>query len=169
MFLQGKSLYSHFGHETAYLRLITSCGMCEAWPPWIPGDYIPFLWHLHLVRFALPRERDFSQSISRSQTSWIWLETKLVELGMIGSTRNYQVFFSPAVMVARLLTLTPDFIWYHHPLYFSYGWLRISSPRQDLHVHRLYRTKWSAIRSPSQSTPNHLESLPPIVGISQTE
>ncbi|KAF9227726.1 HAD subfamily IIID h [Gyrodon lividus] len=26
-----------------------------------------------------------------SQTSWIWLETKLVELGMIGSTRNYQV------------------------------------------------------------------------------
>lgn len=28
-----------------------------------------------------------------SQTSWIWLETKLVELGMIGSTRNYQISF----------------------------------------------------------------------------
>lgn len=28
---------------------------------------------------------------TRSQTSWIWLETKLVELGMIGSDRNYQV------------------------------------------------------------------------------
>ncbi|KAJ7217131.1 HAD subfamily IIID h [Mycena pura] len=27
----------------------------------------------------------------RSQTSWIWLETKLVELGMVGSDRNYQV------------------------------------------------------------------------------
>ncbi|KAH0583689.1 hypothetical protein H2248_009298 [Termitomyces sp. 'cryptogamus'] len=29
----------------------------------------------------------------RSQTSWIWLETKLVELGMIGSNRNYQISF----------------------------------------------------------------------------
>ncbi|KAF5380942.1 hypothetical protein D9615_004109 [Tricholomella constricta] len=28
-----------------------------------------------------------------SQTSWIWLETKLVELGMIGSNRNYQISF----------------------------------------------------------------------------
>jgi hypothetical protein len=27
----------------------------------------------------------------RSQTSWIWLETKLVELGMLGSDRNYKV------------------------------------------------------------------------------
>ena len=27
----------------------------------------------------------------RSQTSWVWLETKLVELGMIGSNRNYHV------------------------------------------------------------------------------
>ncbi|KAG6814565.1 hypothetical protein H0H92_000093 [Tricholoma furcatifolium] len=29
----------------------------------------------------------------RSQTSWIWLETKLVELGMVGSNRNYQISF----------------------------------------------------------------------------
>ncbi|TRM59287.1 HAD-like domain-containing protein [Schizophyllum amplum] len=28
-----------------------------------------------------------------SQTSWIWLETKLVELGMIGGHRNYQISF----------------------------------------------------------------------------
>jgi ubiquitin-like domain-containing CTD phosphatase 1 len=28
-----------------------------------------------------------------SQTSWIWLEAKLVELGMVGSTRNYQISF----------------------------------------------------------------------------
>ncbi|KAH7923553.1 HAD subfamily IIID h [Leucogyrophana mollusca] len=28
-----------------------------------------------------------------SQTSWIWLETKLVELGMIGSSRNYHISF----------------------------------------------------------------------------
>lgn len=26
-----------------------------------------------------------------SQTSWIWLETKLVELGMVGSDKNYKV------------------------------------------------------------------------------
>lgn len=28
-----------------------------------------------------------------SQTGWMWLETKLVELGMIGSSRNYQISF----------------------------------------------------------------------------
>ncbi|KAF9013944.1 HAD-like domain-containing protein [Cyathus striatus] len=28
-----------------------------------------------------------------SQTSWMWLEAKLVELGMIGSTRNYNISF----------------------------------------------------------------------------
>lgn len=26
----------------------------------------------------------------RSQTSWVWLETKLVELGMVGSDKNYK-------------------------------------------------------------------------------
>ncbi|KAF7337957.1 hypothetical protein MVEN_02019100 [Mycena venus] len=30
-------------------------------------------------------------TLPRSQTSWMWLETKLVELGMIGSDKNYQV------------------------------------------------------------------------------
>ncbi|KDR81734.1 hypothetical protein GALMADRAFT_152561 [Galerina marginata CBS 339.88] len=28
-----------------------------------------------------------------SQTSWIWLETKLVELGMVGAHRNYEISF----------------------------------------------------------------------------
>ncbi|KAI0317471.1 HAD subfamily IIID h [Amylostereum chailletii] len=28
-----------------------------------------------------------------SQTSWIWLETKLVELGMVGENRDYQISF----------------------------------------------------------------------------
>ena len=36
------------------------------------------------VRFSSHQQR-------RSQTSWVWLETKLVELGMIGSNRNYHV------------------------------------------------------------------------------
>lgn len=33
-------------------------------------------------------------SCSRSQTSWVWLETKLVELGMLGGVRNYRVSYS---------------------------------------------------------------------------
>ncbi|KAF8077779.1 NLI interacting factor-like phosphatase-domain-containing protein [Lyophyllum atratum] len=33
-----------------------------------------------------------------SQTSWIWLETKLVELGMIGSDRNYQAVLDKTCM-----------------------------------------------------------------------
>jgi hypothetical protein len=32
-----------------------------------------------------------AEVINRSQTSWIWLETKLVELGMIGGVYSYQV------------------------------------------------------------------------------
>ncbi|KAF9469228.1 hypothetical protein BDZ94DRAFT_1348175 [Collybia nuda] len=45
---------------------------------------------------ARPGLHEFLEAIypyydRRSQTSWIWLETKLVELEMIGSHRNYQV------------------------------------------------------------------------------
>ncbi|KAF9066328.1 hypothetical protein BDP27DRAFT_1544839 [Rhodocollybia butyracea] len=45
---------------------------------------------------ARPRLHEFLEAIypyydSTSQTSWIWLETKLVELNMIGANRNYQV------------------------------------------------------------------------------
>ncbi|PPQ98843.1 hypothetical protein CVT24_003397 [Panaeolus cyanescens] len=32
-------------------------------------------------------------TLFRSQTSWIWLETKLVELGMVGANRNYNISF----------------------------------------------------------------------------
>ncbi|KAG1891446.1 HAD subfamily IIID h [Suillus subluteus] len=33
---------------------------------------------------------------------WIWLEAKLVELGMVGSTRNYQVLFSSTKLACSL-------------------------------------------------------------------
>ena len=33
----------------------------------------------------------FIAPLIRSQTSWVWLETKLVELGMVGSDKNYKV------------------------------------------------------------------------------
>ncbi|RXW22313.1 hypothetical protein EST38_g3536 [Candolleomyces aberdarensis] len=41
-----------------------------------------------------------------SQTSWIWLETKLVELGMIGSDKNYHVS-PPPLFASRNFALNP--------------------------------------------------------------
>ena len=51
--------------------------------------YIDFLATPSIAHFSLP---------TRSQTSWIWLETKLVELGMLGGVRNYRVRVSPVVL-----------------------------------------------------------------------
>jgi len=66
--------------------------MRTAGAPRIPGDGIPSLRYLHLVRAGEPDVRfDFHIDLHfRSQTSWIWLETKLVELGMVGSDKNYK-------------------------------------------------------------------------------
>ena len=38
----------------------------------------------------------------RSQTSWIWLETKLVELEMVGSDKNYKVCRVKEGIILRL-------------------------------------------------------------------
>ena len=47
---------------------------------------------MHLVRELHHVEsHSCHENNYRSQTSWIWLETKLVELGMVGSDKNYHV------------------------------------------------------------------------------
>ena len=40
----------------------------------------------------------------RSQTSWIWLETKLVELGMVGSDKNYKASLVIEDLLGEFLT-----------------------------------------------------------------
>src|SRR5260221_14115861 len=45
---------------------------------------------MHLVRRLNPPFL-VSHNGLRSQTSWIWLETKLIELGMLGGSQSYQV------------------------------------------------------------------------------
>lgn len=42
----------------------------------------------------------------RSQTSWIWLETKLVELGMVGSDKNYKASLAIEDLESYSLFLT---------------------------------------------------------------
>ncbi|KIK58200.1 hypothetical protein GYMLUDRAFT_246238 [Collybiopsis luxurians FD-317 M1] len=50
-----------------------------------------------------------------SQTSWVWLETKLVELGMIGSNRNYQIsFVLDKTCMFTVFTERDGKPWQHH-------------------------------------------------------
>ncbi|KAG2146868.1 HAD subfamily IIID h [Suillus bovinus] len=66
-----------------------------------------------------------------SQTSWIWLEAKLVELGMVGSTRNYQVLFALQI------------IWNHFPQFSAKNSIHIDdlsrnfalNPNEGLKIH----------------------------------
>jgi hypothetical protein len=79
--------------------------------------------------------------LKRSQTSWIWLETKLVELGMIGSDHNYQVSAKRYASshstdtLFRYLLVNPT---YGFPVKLPN--FIIFSSRQDVYVHRLHGT-----------------------------
>ena len=84
---------SNIGHETSHIWRIAPRGMRSTSPARILGSRIPILWYLYLVRCFEEEESEIAWplSVDRSQTSWVWLETKLVELGMLGGTHNYQV------------------------------------------------------------------------------
>lgn len=82
----------------------------------------------------------------RSQTSWIWLETKLVELGMLGSDRNYKVRDHPRIGLQSLTGF--DQISFGEILTRTPGKLnidRLVSTGQNLYVHGFYRTREHAV------------------------
>lgn len=84
---------SDFGYQTFNWRSVTPCRMCTAISPWIFRSRIPLLWYLYLVSLTTVKigKQLRKGNALRSQTSWIWLETKLHELGMIGGNRQYKV------------------------------------------------------------------------------
>ncbi|KAI0372975.1 HAD subfamily IIID h [Pilatotrama ljubarskyi] len=70
-----------------------------------------------------------------SQTSWIWLETKLVELGMLGGIRNYKtcmftVFSKKDGQPYKHSVKALQIIWNHFPRY---------GPKNTIHVDDLGR------------------------------
>lgn len=92
--LMAQDARSDLGYEAPYIWRSATAGMCEARATRVPGGCIPPLRHLHLVVWTQPSALSLSLTYARhfrSQTSWVWLETKLVELGMLGGVRNYRV------------------------------------------------------------------------------
>ena len=100
-------------------------------------------WSLYMVFFGqrFLKWRCPNQYFFRSQTSWMWLEAKLVELGMVGAQRAYQVsiWYSSR---AYTDVLPSDFIWSlpFFPLLASI--ITLSSSGQDMHVYGLLRKRW---------------------------
>jgi hypothetical protein len=98
-----------------------------------------------------------------SQTSWVWLETKLVELQMVGSDKNYKVSIA-----GHYGSLSDNNRVFRYRLVINVQTApnqrltRSPSPRQDFHVHRLFTTGGQRIHAFRKTTPNYLESSPAI-------
>ena len=93
-------LCSHGGHEAAHHRILTAGRVRETWIARVsrtvgqlskaqirrsPGYFCRVYPHYDIVIW--------------SQTHWRWLETKLVELGVIGGTRNYKVVWAASSLL----------------------------------------------------------------------
>jgi len=103
----------------------------------------------------------------RSQTSWVWLETKLVELGMLGSDRNYKVRPSNSSVLCSSRKCDHRYHSVRSPVsLFAYAndymrWL--CSSGQNLYVHGFHRKRQQTMFSSCQSPANNLEPLSTIV------
>ncbi|WVF69168.1 HAD hydrolase, family IIID [Kwoniella sp. CBS 6097] len=77
-----------------------------------------------------------------SQTHWRWLETKLVELGMIGGTRNYKVaFVSDRTTMFPVFTQRDGKPYKHEVKPLAYFWAKFPhwSPKNTIHIDDLAR------------------------------
>jgi hypothetical protein len=112
-FGSNNSINSDTRYQTPHIRGAPSCRMRATGAPRISGDGIPLLRYLHMVRINQPKAggSNFIALPFRSQTSWVWLEAKLVELEMVGSDKNYK-----ASRVTEKLFIASDalvdLVWY---------------------------------------------------------
>ncbi|KAG7448212.1 HAD subfamily IIID h [Guyanagaster necrorhizus] len=77
-----------------------------------------------------------------SQTSWIWLETKMVELGMVGGNRNYQIsFVLDKTSMFTVFSQRDNKPWRHSvkPLQIIWNLIPQFGPRNTIHIDDLSR------------------------------
>lgn len=114
---------SHSRYKASNIRCFASTRVCKAWSPSIPGGDIPILRYLHLVS-CFPFPFGLTINSHRSQTSWVWLETKLVELGMLGGHHSYEVKRSDTTI-----------LWpFHNYIQISFGDTCSTRPRLNFEI-----------------------------------
>ena len=82
-----------------------------------------------------------------SQTSWIWLETKLAELGMVGDDRPYKVSLAAPGYSATTYLICIDCL----------------CPGQEINVPSFHEARWEGLSTPRQATQGYLVTLSSIV------